>query len=267
MEYIDSLHYRALDRLDRDSDADQIPLQAIIDLMRRKWWTRIWVVQEALMSWRVIVESSKMGTIYFKARIREWESRMSKEVKIKNNQGLATAVSHQLQRIAKRGRDLKFSMIRYLLDNQISGKSNFYREIQRLRGRFVQNYQNNDLIKNYEEWMQSPGCDACGFSKDTPHGSSSGLGASERLGQKIVALTADKTMFLTEYGYHHVERFAVKDGDIICWLSNCFAHFILRKADKENWTLVGYFLPKSSTGERKLRDLAPSQKLQVFRPK
>ena len=38
-----------------DSDANQIPLQAITDLMRRKWWTRIWVVQEALKSRRVTV--------------------------------------------------------------------------------------------------------------------------------------------------------------------------------------------------------------------
>ena len=37
------------------SDADQIVLQAVTDLMQRQWWTRIWVVQEALKSRRVTV--------------------------------------------------------------------------------------------------------------------------------------------------------------------------------------------------------------------
>ena len=37
------------------SDADQLALRAVTNLMQRQWWTRIWVVQEALKSRRVTV--------------------------------------------------------------------------------------------------------------------------------------------------------------------------------------------------------------------
>ena len=56
MDFIGSIRQRTLDKLEGDSDANSIPLRAVTDLMRRRWWTRIWVVQEALMSRRVIVQ-------------------------------------------------------------------------------------------------------------------------------------------------------------------------------------------------------------------
>ena len=37
------------------SDSNQIALQAVTNLMQRQWWTRIWVIQEALKSRRVTV--------------------------------------------------------------------------------------------------------------------------------------------------------------------------------------------------------------------
>ncbi len=56
MDFIGSIRQRTLDKLEGGNDVDSIPLRAVAELMRRKWWTRIWVVQEALMSRRVIVQ-------------------------------------------------------------------------------------------------------------------------------------------------------------------------------------------------------------------
>ena len=49
------------------SDADQITLQAVTDLMQRRWWTRIWVVQEALKSRRatVVCGAKEVDVAYF----------------------------------------------------------------------------------------------------------------------------------------------------------------------------------------------------------
>ena len=56
MEFIGSLRQRTLGQSDDNSKIEQTCCQAVVDLMQRKWWTRIWVIQEALMSRRVTVQ-------------------------------------------------------------------------------------------------------------------------------------------------------------------------------------------------------------------
>ena len=56
MDFIESLGQGTSDQLKGDWSMEQTRWPAINDLMQRKWWTRIWVVQEALMSRRVIVQ-------------------------------------------------------------------------------------------------------------------------------------------------------------------------------------------------------------------
>ena len=56
MDFIGSLRQRTLDQQDSDSKIEQTCPRAINELMQRKWWTRIWVIQEVLMSRRVIVQ-------------------------------------------------------------------------------------------------------------------------------------------------------------------------------------------------------------------
>ena len=56
MDFMGSLRQRTFDQQDDDSRVEQTCWPAICRLMQRKWWTRIWVIQEALMSRRVIVQ-------------------------------------------------------------------------------------------------------------------------------------------------------------------------------------------------------------------
>ncbi|CAF9938934.1 hypothetical protein IMSHALPRED_001144 [Imshaugia aleurites] len=56
MDFIGSLRQRTRNQLYGVSAADPTSLRAVTDLMRRKWWTRIWVIQEALMSRRIVVQ-------------------------------------------------------------------------------------------------------------------------------------------------------------------------------------------------------------------
>lgn len=67
MDFIGSLRQWTPIQLDSGSDADQIILRAVTDLMRRNWWTRIWVVQEALMSRRAVVQcgEKQVDLVYF----------------------------------------------------------------------------------------------------------------------------------------------------------------------------------------------------------
>ena len=67
MNFIGSLRQGTLDHLDNDSKIEPTCWRAVNDLMERKWWTRIWVVQEALMSRRVIVQcgDKRVDILYF----------------------------------------------------------------------------------------------------------------------------------------------------------------------------------------------------------
>ena len=56
MDFIGSLRQGTLDQLDDDSKIEPTCWRAVNELMERKWWTRIWVVQEALVSRRVIIQ-------------------------------------------------------------------------------------------------------------------------------------------------------------------------------------------------------------------
>ncbi len=67
------------------------------------------------------------------------------------------------------------------------------------------------------------------------------VGDSRKLGQEIIARNAGHTLFLTERGCHFEGKLAIEEGDIVCWLLHGYSHFILRKADDKNWTLVGRF--------------------------
>ncbi len=67
------------------------------------------------------------------------------------------------------------------------------------------------------------------------------VGGSRKLGQEIIARNAGHTLFLTERGCHFEGRLVIEEGDIVCKLLRGFSHFILRKADEKNWTLVGRF--------------------------
>lgn len=122
------------------------------------------------------------------------------------------------------------------------------------------------MISDYEAWMQHippskraerPGQDICEFCKDIntlvvesicTYCSDLGIvGGSEKLGPEIVARNAGHTLFLTERGYHVAERFAITEGDIICWLLHGVSLFVLRKAEENHWTLVGHFV-RGTTG-------------------
>lgn len=239
-------------------------------------------------------DGSQTGTLSFKAKIREWESRMFEHFEVKQigkgkipnqSQRLMTATSLQGWRGAKRGRDLKSSLIIYLVHHQdlMSAKmerAQYSRQLRMFRQRFVGNDDEaKKLINHFEEWMQSPARDARGSGKETPRGyfnfharvsRSSDPGTSKKLGQKLLELNADKTLFLTEHDYHYVEEFAVREGDIICSLWHCSAYYILRKADGENWTLVGRFSPKANyfgAIDWVFRDLAKTKRNMVFRLK
>ncbi|CAD6584373.1 MAG: hypothetical protein ASARMPRED_001752 [Alectoria sarmentosa] len=67
MDFVGSLRQWTPVQLDSGSDVDQITLRAITDLMRRKWWTRIWVVQEALKSRSIAVQcgEKQVDLVYF----------------------------------------------------------------------------------------------------------------------------------------------------------------------------------------------------------
>ena len=60
-----------------DTKADQILTQAITELMGREWWTRVWVIQEALMSRRVILMcgDKEVDLVYFIQLIKDKEFR------------------------------------------------------------------------------------------------------------------------------------------------------------------------------------------------
>ena len=117
------------------------------------------------------------------------------------------------------------------------------------------------LINDYEAWMQDPlpsdppeqlAQAVCEFCKDShklvgedicAYCTNNGMvGGSKKLGQEIIERNAGHTMFLTERGFHFQGRLAIEEGDIICNLWLGCSHFILRKADEENWTLVGRFV-------------------------
>ena len=56
MGFIGSLRQKALNGQDENIKIEQTCCRAIDEMMQRKWWTRIWVIQEALLSRRVIFQ-------------------------------------------------------------------------------------------------------------------------------------------------------------------------------------------------------------------
>ena len=64
MEFIHSMRD---DSYGYDTEPDQILTRAITELMGREWWTRVWVIQEALLSRRVIVMcgNKEVDLVYF----------------------------------------------------------------------------------------------------------------------------------------------------------------------------------------------------------
>ena len=59
------------------SDSEQIAFQAVKDLMQRQWWTRVWVIQEALKSRRVTVVcgAKEVDIAYFAQLVKARELR------------------------------------------------------------------------------------------------------------------------------------------------------------------------------------------------
>ena len=59
------------------SDSEQIAFQAVKDLMQRQWWTRVWVIQEALKSRRVTVVcgAKEVDIAYFVQLVKARELR------------------------------------------------------------------------------------------------------------------------------------------------------------------------------------------------
>ena len=213
----------------------------------------------------------KMEVPTVKAKIREWESRMVEYLEMYQSQiGIVhrkprrptKATSKSVRKVALQ--DLKASVIRYLVGRKtVSEQSDpidFYGQIKMLRKEFdFDGYTTPELIDVYESWMQQPGQDARGTCEENSHGpsgscaqcsASTTLKRTKKLGRKIVAQNAGRTMFLTRDGYHYVERFAVAEGDVICKVWHSFYHLILRRADDDYWTLVGHFQPDYAPLER-----------------
>lgn len=82
MDFIGSLRQRTLDQLDDDSEIEQPCWPAVNELMQRKWWTRIWVVQEALMSRQVFVQcgEKRVDIVHFVQFVKEKESGVNYEL-------------------------------------------------------------------------------------------------------------------------------------------------------------------------------------------
>ena len=82
MDFIGSLRKETSDQLDDDSEIEQPCWRAVNDLLQRKWWTRIWVVQEALMSQRVFVQcgEKRVDIVHFVQFAKEKESGMEREL-------------------------------------------------------------------------------------------------------------------------------------------------------------------------------------------
>ena len=226
----------------------------------------------------------------FKAKLREWECAILEYVEMyhseigmirKKPQWLTRATSKHVRKAALQSRDLKASVIKYLVCskdsyNESLDPSNFYGQIRVLHEDFEDDATR--LISDYESWMQQPGQDACEFCKDILHGYTNPCAycsASktsiriERLGQDIIKWNAGRTMFLTEDGYHYVEKFAVAEGDVICKPWHSFYHLILRRTEDEHWTLVGHFKPEDSSlqGTKRVDRSNAEAKTEIFRLK
>ena len=82
MDFIGSLRQGTSDQLDDDSEIEQSCWRAVNELMQRKWWTRIWVVQEALMSRRVFVQcgEKRVDIVQFVQFVKEKESSVNYEL-------------------------------------------------------------------------------------------------------------------------------------------------------------------------------------------
>ena len=78
MDFIGSLQQSTSDQLCDDKNVEQKFWRAIKDLMQRKWWTRVWVVQEALMSRRVLFQCGEKtaDVVKFVKLVKEKESRV-----------------------------------------------------------------------------------------------------------------------------------------------------------------------------------------------
>ena len=72
MDFIGSLRQRTLDEQD-DNSKKRTFWREINELMERKWWTRIWVIQEALMSRQVLVQcgGKRVDILNFVKLLRE----------------------------------------------------------------------------------------------------------------------------------------------------------------------------------------------------
>ena len=204
----------------------------------------------------------------FKAKIREWETRMTEYLETYQSergrvqwkpQWRKVTISKHEGKKALQKRDLKTSLIKYLergdLTNILSTPSgvirldrlNFYGQITCFHELVYNTDEATETISDYEEWLQRQN-DCKVFSDhpyDHPDPSASRsiikkLRRTDRLGRKIVKSNAGKTMFLTDDGHHYSVTFAVIEGDIICRLWHSFYYLILRRAGDEHWTLVGY---------------------------
>lgn len=88
------------------------------------------------------------------------------------------------------------------------------------------------MTSDYEAWMKN-------------------LPLSERadeLSEMICTNNADCTLFLTEDDLHWKQKYAVHERDVICWLLPDRSLFVLRKADKIHWALVGHFSGHVNSG-------------------
>ena len=74
------------------SDSEQIALQAVTDLMQRQWWSRIWVIQEALKSRRVTVVcgAKEVDIAYFAQLVKARELRSGFQMVSQSQKASAT---------------------------------------------------------------------------------------------------------------------------------------------------------------------------------
>ena len=83
-------------------------------------------------------------------------------------------------------------------------------------------------------------------------------------------LLYDRWLFLIDYDFHYVDKFAVYERSMMCWLWHRVSFFILRKAEGEHWMPVSHFYPKKSYFGRiewNFRDLAATSRNDVLRLK
>ena len=215
----------------------------------------------------------------FKAKIREWETRMTgyleKYIPKRNGvqwkpQWVKFIISDHKRRKFVRKSLLKACLIAYLAQSKTvkfdrpqkpfkaCDPLNFYGRMMKIRGRdgldaltatIDENREVAATIDIYEAWIQQKNdCESCNdHPKEHPNADASTsrsiprrLRLANELGQKIVEVNAGKTMFLTDGGHHYSETFAVTEDDIICRLWHSFYYLVLRRAGKKHWSLVGH---------------------------